>query len=197
MIAFSGGDHHNTTTTNHNPLSLLAESLVEEWLNREGYFTIRGAKHGNHEIDLLAVRQGPDGIEARHIECQISTNAMSYVCPLTKEQAERLGKVPRNASRRNAHEMRIAVEGWVEKKFKSAEKEQARTKAWASLNWSLEFVHGDIRHHDEIDMIRACGINVIPVKAVLQSLCNDDAKAHRQGGVGSDITDLIRLMLKP
>ena len=27
-------------------MALLAESLVEEWLNRDGYFTIRGVKHG-------------------------------------------------------------------------------------------------------------------------------------------------------
>ena len=31
-------------------MALLAESLVEEWLNRAGYFTIRGLKHGVDEI---------------------------------------------------------------------------------------------------------------------------------------------------
>jgi hypothetical protein len=36
-------------------LALFAEALVEEWLNRKGYFTIRGVKVGNSEIDLLAV----------------------------------------------------------------------------------------------------------------------------------------------
>ena len=33
-------------------MALLAEELVEEWLNRQGYFTIRGIKFGVHEIDL-------------------------------------------------------------------------------------------------------------------------------------------------
>ena len=37
-------------------MALLAEEIVEEWLNRQGYFTIRGVKVGVHEIDLLAVR---------------------------------------------------------------------------------------------------------------------------------------------
>jgi hypothetical protein len=32
----------------------LAEELVEEWLNRKGYFTIRGIKVGVHEMDILA-----------------------------------------------------------------------------------------------------------------------------------------------
>jgi hypothetical protein len=36
-------------------MALLAEELVEEWLNRTGYFTIRGLKLGVHEVDLLAV----------------------------------------------------------------------------------------------------------------------------------------------
>lgn len=35
-------------------MALLGESLVEEWLNREGFFTIRGVKHGVGEMDLLA-----------------------------------------------------------------------------------------------------------------------------------------------
>ncbi len=36
-------------------MALLAESLVEEWLNRQGFFTIRGIKQRISEIDLLAV----------------------------------------------------------------------------------------------------------------------------------------------
>ena len=34
-------------------MALLAEELVEEWLNRHGYFTIRGVKLGVHEMDLF------------------------------------------------------------------------------------------------------------------------------------------------
>ena len=49
-------------------MSLLAESLVEEWLNGAGYFTIRGARFGVSATDLLAVRPGSSGLEARHID---------------------------------------------------------------------------------------------------------------------------------
>ena len=38
-------------------MAALAESLVDEWLNRQGFFTVRGLKHGVDEIDLLGVRQ--------------------------------------------------------------------------------------------------------------------------------------------
>ena len=43
-------------------MALLAESLVEEWLSRSGFFTIRGVKHGVGEMDLLAVQHQPHGI---------------------------------------------------------------------------------------------------------------------------------------
>ncbi|SDJ83953.1 hypothetical protein SAMN05428973_106364 [Duganella sp. OV510] len=32
-------------------MALLAESLVDEWLNRKGFFIVRGLKHGVGEID--------------------------------------------------------------------------------------------------------------------------------------------------
>jgi len=34
----------------------LGEEIVEEWLNRQGHFTIRGIKLGVDEIDILAIR---------------------------------------------------------------------------------------------------------------------------------------------
>jgi hypothetical protein len=48
-------------------MALLAEELVEEWLNRQGCFTIRGIKIGVHEIDLLAVKHTAAGTECRRI----------------------------------------------------------------------------------------------------------------------------------
>lgn len=32
-------------------MALLAEELVQEWLNRAGFFTIRGVRLGVHEMD--------------------------------------------------------------------------------------------------------------------------------------------------
>lgn len=47
-------------------MALLAEEIVEEWLNRLGFFRIRGVKIGVHEIDLLAVRLAhPSGMSPR------------------------------------------------------------------------------------------------------------------------------------
>ena len=61
-------------------MALLAEEIVEEWLNRQGYFTIRGIKMGVHEIDLLAVKGKPDGTaECRHLEVQASMRPVGVV----------------------------------------------------------------------------------------------------------------------
>jgi len=37
-------------------MAAFAESLVDEWLNRQGFFTVRGLKYGVDEMDLLGVR---------------------------------------------------------------------------------------------------------------------------------------------
>jgi hypothetical protein len=47
-----------------------SEDLVEEWLNRQGYFTIRGIKTGVREIDILAVRPSQGVLEAASSRCR-------------------------------------------------------------------------------------------------------------------------------
>ena len=176
-------------------MSLLAESLVEEWLNRAGYFTIRGARFGVSEMDLLAVRQGPSGLEARHIEAQVSTNPISYISPLTDAQAKQFGKAKTSAWERPNEILKIAVTAWVEKKFLAPNKVTARNKAWPGLTWSLEFVHGSVRHPEELDLIRAHGIKTHTFYSVLASLCNDAALTHK-GGAGTDIAEMLAYYVK-
>jgi hypothetical protein len=115
-------------------MSLLAESLVEEWLNRAGYFTIRGARFGVSEMDLLAVRHSGSALEARHIEVQVSTNPIAYVSPLTDAQTKQLGKAKTSAWVRPANVLATAVAAWVDKKFTVAAKVAARNK---KLAWSF------------------------------------------------------------
>lgn len=43
-------------------MALLVEKIVEEWLNRQGYFTLRGIKMGVQEIYLLAVKWLGNGV---------------------------------------------------------------------------------------------------------------------------------------
>jgi hypothetical protein len=176
-------------------MSLLAESLVEEWLNRAGYFTIRGARFGVSEMDLLAVRQGPSGLEARHIEAQVSTNPIAYISPLTDAQAKQIGKARTSAWTRPPEMLQVSVAAWVEKKFRSSGKAAARDKAWPGLRWSLEFVHGVVRHPEELEIIRSKGIQTHTFYSVLSSLCNDAALTHK-GGAGTDIAEMLAYYVK-
>jgi hypothetical protein len=176
-------------------MALLAESLVEEWLNRAGYFTIRGARFGVSEMDLLAVRRGPGGLEARHIEAQVSTNPIAYISPLTDAQAKALGKARTSAWVRSPEILEVAVSAWIEKKFHSPGKVSARNKAWPGLTWSLEFVHGSLRHPEELELIRAHGIQTHTFYSVLTSLCNEAALTHK-GGAGTDIAEMLAYYVK-
>ena len=60
-------------------MALLAETLVEEWLNRDGYFTICGVKHGQGEMDLLAVRPESGGVVGCHVEVTVSFRPIGYI----------------------------------------------------------------------------------------------------------------------
>ena len=66
-------------------MALLAESLVDEWLNRQVFFNIRGIKHGVGEIDFLGVRPIGAGLEGWHVEVQASFSPIGYITPLAQE----------------------------------------------------------------------------------------------------------------
>lgn len=176
-------------------MALLAESLVEEWLNRAGYFTIRGVRRGVSEMDLLAVRPGSNGLEARHIEVQVSTNPVAYISPLTRDQARDLGKAKTSAWVRPQDVLKISVDAWVDKKFFSPAKAKARDKAWPGLKWEFEFVHGEVRHQAELELIRSHGIETRSFHGVLASLCGDGIETHK-GGAGTDIAEMLAYYLK-
>ena len=83
-------------------MALLGEEVVEEWLNRNGYFTIRGIKVGVDEIDILAIRPLPDGgHECRHIEVTVAINPISYVTKVPAAIRKATGIAPNNAKKRD------------------------------------------------------------------------------------------------
>src|SRR5271169_2423207 len=86
-------------------MSLLAEEVIEEWLRRDGHFTMRGIKLGNHEIDLLAVKRSGDRIICRHIEVQAAVRAISYISHTN------------TAKHRSKKELDQEVKKWILKKF--------------------------------------------------------------------------------
>src|SRR5205814_589370 len=120
-------------------MAALAESLVDEWLNRQGFFTVRGIKHGVDEIDLLGVRPNAKALEAWHVEVQSSFRPIGYISPLKDEFVPSFAKSKTSAKARPPEVLAPCVTAWVDAKFFNAEKRRARETAWPGLNWQSVF----------------------------------------------------------
>ncbi|MBU3590430.1 hypothetical protein ICN11_00145 [Polynucleobacter sp. 78F-HAINBA] len=174
-------------------MALLAETLVEEWLNRNRFFTMRGIKVGVDEIDLLAICKTDGGIEARHYEVQVSTNPISYISKLTAEQSKELGKARGSAFSREDSVLEKSVEEWVEKKFTSKKKREVRDHLCPGVEWKYYFVHGNVRHPTELQLIAGHQIELIPFQDVLKELCGNKESMFK-GGSGSDLVEIMSFL---
>ena len=161
-------------------MAKLDEQLVEEWLNRKNFFTIRGIKCGVDEIDLLGVHHGATRIECWHVEVQVSFRPIGYVGGDT------------NARKRTADEVRAGVEQWVEKKYTSERKVARRNEVLPSANWRYVFVHGVLRDEAELEHMKQLGVELVSYKQVLRELMDD--KATHSSSIASSIAELLRYM---
>ncbi len=151
-------------------MALLAEELVEEWLNRQGYFTIRGVKIGIHEIDLLAVKLKADGgADCRHVEVQASTRPVSYISRVPKE-LQLTGRAPNNAANRSQADLKKGVEEWIEKKFRKPDK----LRLMQSLHpgpWSSELVTNQVKSkQDEVPLIQGNDVKILWLADIVREL---------------------------
>jgi len=172
-------------------MALLAEELVEEWLNRQGYFTIRGIKIGVQEIDLLAVRFNGEIVECRHIEVQASINPVSYMTGVSKKIQTRDGRPPNSAKKRTSEELSECVQEWIEKKFYKDSKNKMRLKLVPSAKWIYELVVNKIKYSEEMEIVRNCGIGIIYLSDIISDLERD--KTLIEGASGTDFVDLVLL----
>ncbi len=176
-------------------MAIFAETLVEEWLNRRGYFTVRGAKAGLLEMDLLGVRPSEGGgVEALHYEVQASTGPISWMTPWTPALRERHGIAAWNARGRTPEELAECVGEWVEKKFRDERVEGARERLWPGAWWGFGLVAGVVRYPEELDAIRAFGIEVVGLASVLDELTGpeaDDGPIKKTSSTAADIAALI------
>ncbi len=159
-------------------MALVAETLVEEWLNRKGYFTIRGAKTGQGEIDLLAVSfREPDAL---HVEVSVSARAIGYVSgpPIAKKSLE---------------ELKASVEEWCVRKFQG-KKEQITRRREAlcpDRDWRLMLVYGDLKHPEELHLLEEQGVEVKHIRDVLNELRN--LKDTRTSSEASGVAELLEI----
>ncbi len=161
-------------------MALLDEQLVEEWLNRKSFFTIRGLKTGVDEIDLLAVKHGATANECWHVEVQVSFRPVGYVGGDT------------NARKRTDEELRAGVEQWVHKKFTSPRKIAKRDTVLPDARWQYVFVHGVLRDEQELAHMQQLGVQLISYKQVLTELRDDEAT--QSSSAANSIVELLRYM---
>jgi hypothetical protein len=161
-------------------MALLDEQLVEEWLNRNGYFTMRGIKVGVDEIDLLALKYIDGVADYKHVEVQVSYKPIGYIGGDT------------NAKKRTTDEIKAGVAQWVEKKFTSNKKIEKRNAIAPNANWEYTLVHGVLRDETELKYMRELGVNTVPYKQVLSFLQTD--KTNQSSSAASNIVEMLKFM---
>jgi hypothetical protein len=168
-------------------MALLAESLVEEWLNRNGFFTIRGVKHGVGEMDLLAVQPQIDGqVVCWHVEVQISFRPIGYIGKLPKNSIQ-----GRNSARKRIpEEIDICAREWVRAKFKADDKARLREHLWPGISWEFHFVHAVVRDDRELEIFSAEGVVLHPFHEILSKLSVRGDHLF-SGSAGGDLAEII------
>jgi len=161
-------------------MALLDEQLVEEWLNRQNFFTMRGIKSGNDEIDLLAIRPTPEGMEYWHVEVQISYRPVNYIG----------GDI--NARKRTKNELREGVEQWVAKKFTSPKKAKRRNEILPDAKWRYFLVHAVLKDEAELVIMKELGVELIPYKRVLADLRLE--KQSKSSSAASGIVEMLNYL---
>jgi hypothetical protein len=168
-------------------MALLAESLVEEWLNQRGFFTIRGVKHGQGEMDLLAVRPQADGVVGWHVEVTVSFRPIGYIA---REPAGDSGGRSSYVRRRTPEQVRSCARDWVEAKFRSSDKVRLRSELWPGVEWSYHLVHGKVLYQPELEAFGDEGVICHKFYQLLSDLSQRGDRSF-SGSAGGDLAEII------
>ena len=170
-------------------MALLAEEIVEEWLNRQGYFTIRGIRLGVDELDLLAVmvRSGTL-LDCRHVEVQASMRPVSYISKVPKS-IRKAGRAA-NSAARSPEELVEGVAEWVEGKFHAPRKRELMETLWGG-EWSSELVVNNVKSADEVKLIQQHGISIHRLPDIVSEIQSSDFPI--KSAAGSDFIDLLQM----
>lgn len=161
-------------------MALLDEQIVEEWLNRKHFFTMRGIKCGVDEIDLLALRYKESKTELWHVEVQVSYRPIGYIGGDS------------NARKRTEEEIREGVEHWVKKKFTRDIKVQRRNEIMPNASWRYVLVHGELKDAKELEYMKQLDVELYSYKAILEELRDMENKAS--SSIASNIADMLKYL---
>jgi hypothetical protein len=162
-------------------MSLLAESLVEEWLNQNRFFTIRGIKHGNGEIDLLGIRREPGGsITGWHVEVQASVRPIGYIAKSGSGYVKR----------RTHEEVEKCVRDYVRLKFREKDKALVRGSLWPGMGWSFHLVHGAVKYPEELVVFQHEGVICHSLSQLLEELLHPAERTY-PCAAGRDLAEVV------
>jgi hypothetical protein len=161
--------------------------LVEEWLNRQGFFTIRGVKQGLGEMDLLAVTPQGDGVLGWHVEVTVSFRPIGYIA---REPAGGAGRRGSYVRKRSPEQVRAYAQAWVEAKFRAPGKAALRDRLWPGARWSWHLVHGVVRYADELVAFAGEGVVCHPFHGLLSDLSQRGNDGF-SGSAGGDLAEII------
>jgi len=172
-------------------MALLAESLVEEWLNRKGFFTIRGVRHGINEMDLLAVSRQPDGmVIGWHVEVQASFRPIGYIAKRTAGMLKEFGGSATSMKARTPEQVESCAREWVAAKFRGEGKVQLRERLWPGIAWSFHLVHAIVREPRELEIFTTESVICHPLHELLSEL-SQRSWGSFSGSAGGDLAEIV------
>ncbi len=172
-------------------MALAAEHVVAEWMFRQGFMTVRGARLGNTELDLLGVRPKDGGVEGWHVEVQVSFRPVDHLGPKLKEKEK--SAISQDLSQPDAKRAVITsrAEKFVEKKFTSENVNKLRDSCWPGIEWRRLFVHGRlVAHQLELEVVQR-HIETISFEDILDHLLKRDPKEERVSASATDIAEIV------
>jgi hypothetical protein len=174
-------------------MALIAETIVEEYHNYLGYFTIRGVKKGSDEMDLLAIKvSNKNKIEALHIEVQVSHKPVRYISDFIAE-LHVAGRSTSHAANRTEEELRQCCQAWVKKKFDHPRKQAVRNKLFPNQQWKYILVHGNVRSGKELEILEELGVETVDIRIIIEQMISTYLKRYGTSSVGRDIINLFKL----
>ena len=135
-------------------MARVAETIVEEWLNRQGYFTVRRLKSnkGSSELDLLGYR--PTDGDAVHVEVQASPRPAGH-----------LGGLPLNR-------LPESVREYVAGKYEHENVRAVRAVMCPGVEtWRRMLVYHTLRSEiQQVDLLRGQGVEPVRLADILEQL---------------------------
>jgi hypothetical protein len=170
-------------------MTLLAEEIVEEWLNRQA--TSRYAESKWVFTKLTCSRLNgwrPERPSVATLKSKLPCGPVSYISRVPKKQ-QKAGRSAKSA-KRSDEELILGVTEWVEIKFRCPDKKTLMAKLWNG-DWSSELVVNVVKSENEVKLIADHGIKILRLNEIVSSLAR-----HRfviGSASGADIIDLIHM----